>query len=181
MILLAYRMGQVRHEEQLQAMLAAAQVATDAMSYLTALENFGIVRHSALYALVGKLLAAPNYYRNLYANMLGLHKEGEVRASFLNNNQVLFLVEPVLTHKQQALFYDTYWWFSHNHQPIFNDTKKGATIGLYATEPKDNASTLERFEEYLNHLVNHKTQRIRERYEGFPTEIVLAILQRAFL
>lgn len=180
-ILLAYRHGRLCFAEQKKALLAAAHAATDAITFMTALENFGVGRQSQLHAFVGEFLAAPAYYRALYPAMLGLRRENEPAESFLNNQRVLFLVEPVLSDAQQKHFFDAYWWFSHNHQPVYHDPKKGYQIGIYATDPQDNASTLPRFESYLLRLVNHSSQRIRDRFEGFPTEIVLAILKRAFL
>lgn len=179
-VLLAYRLGRVRYDEQKIALIAAARAATDAVSFLTALENFGVGRRSQLYRFVGEILSTPASFRAQYPGALGLPWNGEPAESFLSNPRVLFLVEPVLTFKQQSLFYDTYWWFVHNHQASFYDPKKGQCIGKYATEPQDNASTLPRFEDYLFRLVNHTTQRIRTRFEGFPADIVCAILHRAF-
>lgn len=179
-ILFAYRMGYVRYEEQKASLLAAARAAKDAISFMTAVENFGVSRCSQLHDILGQVLAAPDYYRSLYPQMLGLRREGEAAQPFLNNSLALFMVEPVLTHKQQKLFFDTYWWFSHNHEATFLDTKKGMCIGTYATEPRDNASTLQRFEQYLYGLLNHKTQKVSQLYEGFPADIVMAIYKRAF-
>jgi len=179
-ILFAYRLGYVRYDEQKAALLAAARVATDAISFMTALENFGVSRRSQLHSFVGKVLAAPGYYRAQYPQMLGLRREGEEVLSFLNNNFVLFVVEPVLTHKQQELFFDAYWWFVRNHNSSYYDPKKGPCIGTYATDPQDNASTILRFEKYLYGLVNHKTQKVAKLYEGFPADIVMAIYKRAF-
>ena len=178
-IMLAYRLGQVQHEEQKVSLITAARTATDAFTFLAALESLGIKRQSQLYSFVGKVLAAPAYYRSQYALALGIRREGEASESFLRNLRVLSLVEGVLTAKQQSLFYDTYWWFVHNHEQTF-DLKHGNHIGVYANEPRDNASTLMRFEDYLLRLVNHKTKAVRERFEGFPVYIVLAILKRAF-
>ena len=180
-ILLAYRLGYVRHPEQKVSLLSAARMATDAFSFLTAMEDVGIGRRSQLYGFAGKVLAAPAYYRAQYPKMLGLRREGEEAEGFLRNQLVLFLVEGVLTIKQQDVFYDAYWWFTHNHEPVFTDPKRGHCIGVYATDPQDNASTLERFEEFLLRQVNHKSKYIRERFEGFPADIVIAILRRAFL
>lgn len=179
-LLLAYRQGRVQHDEQKQSLLAAMYAASDALTFMTALENFGVGRQTKLHSFVGEYLASPAYYRALYPSMLGLRREGEPAEAFLNNQRVLFLVEPVLLKKQQQLFFDTYWWFSNNHQSTYYDSRKGYRIGVYATEPKDNTSTFCRFEDYLRRLVNHSTQRIRERFEGFPADIVLAILRRAF-
>lgn len=180
-ILLAYRLGQVRHEEQKHALIAAARASKDSIEFMTALENFGVGRRSQLHAFVSKVLAAPAYYRAQYPLILGLHREDEAAESFLQNQYVLFLVEPVLTSKQQALFHDAYWWFSNQHQSLCIDPKRGQHIGTYATEPQDNASTLSRFEDYLLRLQSHTNQHVREQYETFPTDIVIAILQRAFV
>ncbi len=180
-ILLAYRLGHVRYAEQKAAMIAAARTATDAISVLTTLDQLGVGKRSDLYTLVGKILSAPSYYRAQHSMVLGLRSAGQEPPSFLDNEQVLFLAEPVLTGKQQKLFYETYWWFSHNYQPSFCDPKRGHCIGVYATDPKDNASVVANFEDYLSRLMNHSSQRIRERYEDFPADIIMAILKRAFL
>ena len=180
-LLLSYRLGRVRHGEERAALLAAAQAAHDSIGFMQALENFGITRGSRLHHLVGQFLAAPSYYRNHYSTILGIPEEGTARESFLSNVKVLYLVEPVLTDKQQKFFFDAYWWFSGNHEYTYDDKKKGHVIGVYATEPKDNASTLARFEDYLTRLQNHKTQLMRERWKDFPIGIVLAILRRTFL
>ena len=179
--LLAYRLGLLRHAEQQAALLAASRAATDAMTFMTAVENFGIMRGSQLHSIVGRFLAAPAYYRNQYRRMLGLRQQDEAVELFLSNPYVLYLVEGLLTPKQRKLFFDLYWWFVHNHQNDYVDPKKGHVVGAYATLPQDNASTLPRFEEYLSHLVNHHTKAVRERYEGFPADMVAAILKRAFL
>lgn len=180
-LLLAYRLGHVRYEEQKLSLLAAAREATDTMSFLTALEGVGIGRRTGLYAFVGNFLAAPVHYRAQYPQVLGLRRESEQAESFLNNPRVLSLVEGILIGKQQRVFYEAYWWFVHNHQPTFCDPRKGLCIGAYATDPKDNASALERFEDYLLHMMTHKSQRIRERFEGFPTDIIMAVLRRTFV
>lgn len=180
-ILLAYHLGAVRYEEQKVALWSAARRATDAFSFLTAMDMSGVGRRTQLYSQIGKFLSSPTYYRAQYKQVLGLHGEGEEAESFLDNPRVLSLLEPVLTSKQQKLFYDAYWWFSHNHQPMFTDLKKGRHVGVYATDPKDNASVMERFEAYLNYLQNHKTQKIRQQFEDLPADVVLAILKRAFL
>ena len=180
-ILLAYRLGRVRYPEQAKALMAAARTATDAISFLTTLNQLGVGKRSDLYTLVGEILAAPSYYRAQYRLMLGLRAEGQEAQSFLSNEQVLFLTEPMLTSKQQKLFFDTYWWFVRNYQDSFYDPKRGHCIGAYATDPKDNASVLANFEDYLSRLMNHSSQRIRERYEDFPADIIMAILKRAFL
>ena len=180
-ILLAYRLGHVCHDEQKTAMIAAARTATDAITYLTSLEQLGVRRNSQLFRLVGEILSALAYYRTQYPLMLGLRSDGQEAQSFLNNQQALSLAEPVFTGRQQKLFFDTYWWFVHNYQDAFYDPKRGHCIGVYATEPRDNASVLANFEEYLSRLMNHPAQHIRARYEGFPADIVMAIFRRAFL
>ena len=180
-LLLAYRLGHVRFEQQKEALLAAARAAKDAMSYLYAVENFGVGRGSQLFTFLGQVLSAITYYRNKYPDVLGLRPDGAEPESFLDNIRVLNLVEPVLKPEQNKHFYDAYWWFSNHHQPTFFDAKKGRSIGIYSTDPKDNASVVPRFEEYINNLINHKTQRVRARFEGFPLDIVMALLQRAFL
>ncbi len=180
-ILLAYRLGRVRNLEQAKALMTAARTATDAISFLTTLNQLGVRKSSDLYSLVGEILAAPSYYRTQHRLMLGLRAEGQEAQSFLSNEQVLFLAEPVLTSKQQKLFFDTYWWFVHNYQDSFYDPKRGHCIGVYATDPKDNASVLANFEDYLSRLLNHSLQRVRERYRDFPADMVMAILKRAFL
>ena len=179
-IQLAYRLGYVHYPEQKAALIKAMRTATDAFSFQTALERLGVGRQTQLYGFIGKMLAAPVYYQSQYAMALGIRQEGEVAEPFLSNQRVLMLVESVLTAKQQELFYESYWWFVRNHEQVFVDLKHGNHIGVYAHEPRDNASTLARFEDYLLRLVNHKTQAVRERYEGFPADIVLAILKRAF-
>ena len=180
-ILIAYRLGQVRHEEQKVALIAAARAAKSAISYLSALENFGVGRRTQLFSFLGEYFSAPASFRARYPRVLGLRPEGQAAEPFLNNLYALSLPEAVLTSKQKELFDEAYWWFVHNHQPMFFDPKKGQTIGSYATEPKDNASTLARFEDYISRLVNHPAQRIRQRFEAFPADIVVAILKRAFL
>jgi len=180
-ILLAYRLGEVRHEEQKEVLLAAARSATDGMTFLSALENYGVGRQSRLYSLAGKVLAAPDYYRTQYARVLGLRSEGEQPESFLGNQRVLGLTEAVLTTKQQRTMFEAYWWFVHNHEATFVDPKRGHCIGAYATDPRDNVSTLERFESFLLRMQNHRAQRVRERYASFPVDIVIAILKRAFI
>ena len=180
-VLLAYRLGNVCYEEQRAALVESSKEATDAFTFLHALECRGVGPHSKLYAMVGRILSAPTSYRTQHPQMLGLRREGVVAPPFLKDQQVLFLVEPMLSPKQRKLFYDTYWWFVHNHQPVYIDVKKGRCIGLFATDPKDNASVLARFEEHLNYLVHHRTQYVRRQFEDFPVAIVLAILRRAFL
>ncbi|MBP3829516.1 MAG: hypothetical protein ILA06_04315 [Bacteroidaceae bacterium] len=180
-ILLAYRLGLVRHGEQRDALTAAARTATDAISFLTTLDAHGIKRHSRLYTLVSEILAAPAYYRAQYPLMLGLRSEGQEAPSFLSGGQALSLPEPLFTAKQQKLFYETYWWFVRNYQDAFYDPKRGHCIGAYANDPKDNSSVLANFNDYLSRLMGHSSQQIRERYEGFPADIVMAILERAFL
>lgn len=180
-VILAYRLGQVRVEEQKQALLQAARVADDAISFMNAVEGYGVGPRTRLHQAVGQILASHAYYCIKYARMLGIRKEGNEAEAFLNNNYVLFLVEPLLLRRQQQEFFKTYWWFVHNHRPVFMDAKTGRHIGVYATEPQDNASTLQRFEAYMSALVNHKNKQVRQRFEGFPIDIVLAVLKRAFL
>ena len=180
-ILLAYRLGRARYNEQKVALLAAAQVATDALTFLTALENFGVGPRTQLHRFVGEILSSLPYYRAQYPAVLGLHREDETIESFLNNPRALSLVEGVLTVPQQNLLRESYWWFVRNHQPMYVDPKRGNCMGLYSTEPQDNASALERFKDYLTRMQQHKNQRIRSSYEGLPVGIVLAILKRAFL
>lgn len=180
-ILLAYRLGYLKHDEELTAMLAAAHAAHDPMGFMTALENFGVARRSKLFAFAGKMLSAPAFYRAQYPMILGLRKEGEAAASFLGSQQVLFLAEALLTKKQRPVFLEDYWWFVHNHEDSYLDRKKGWTIGAYATAPQDNASVLARYEEHLMRLQHHSNTGVRDRYETFPTDFILAILRRAFL
>lgn len=180
-ILLAYRLGHVRQDPVKTALLAATRAASDAITFLTAAENFGISRRSELHRFLGEYLAAPAHFRALYPGALGLRREGQPAAALLGNQRALFLVEPVLTAKQQQLFYDAFWWFVHNYEPSFLDPKRGHCIGAYATEPRDNASVLANFNNYLSRLTDHSSQRTRERYESFPADIVMAILERAFL
>lgn len=180
-LLLAYRLGQMRSGELRAAMLAAARSAKDSLGFMTALENFGVGRHSQLHTFVGNFLAAPSYYRAQYPAVIGLRREDEEPEPFLSSRRVLFLVEAVLTKEQQQLFFDAYWWFVHNHQETYHDTKKGWMIGAYASQPQDNASTLARFEDYLLRLVNHRNLRMRQRFANFPVDILLTIFRRAFL
>lgn len=179
-LMLAYRLGQVRDEHK-AAMIVAARIATDAISYMKALENRGIGVRTKLHHFVGEVLAAPDFYRMEYPRILGLRREGEQAEPFLRSSLPLFLSEAVLTAAQRKVFYDAYWWFVHNHQPVFSDLKKGQCIGAWATDPKDNAAVIPRFENYMQRLAAHKTQRVRALFEGFPVDIVLAILRRAFL
>lgn len=180
-LLLAYRQGFVRCDEEKIALLAAARAASDAIGYMTAVVNFGVRERSRLHQFLGKIVAAPAYYRAQYPMMLGLRRNDEPAESFLGSLRVLSLVEPVLTIRQQQLFYDAYWWFVNNHQPLLIDPKtKMQRIGLYADEPKDNAATLDRFQGYLTQLMNHKNINMRKRFENFPADIVMAILKRAF-
>ena len=180
-ILLAYRLGQMRYDEQRAILIAAARTAADALSFMTAIEERGISRRSQLHSFVGEVLAAPAYFRAQYPQMLGLRREGEAAESFLTSPLPLYLSEAVLSPKQQKVFYDAYWWFVNNHQEVFVDARKGNRIGAWATDLKDNASVLPRFENYLIGLIHHSTQWVRTRFEGFPDDIVLAILRRAFL
>lgn len=180
-LLLACRLGHVRYEQQREALLAAARAAKDVMSYLYAVENFGVGRNSQLFTFLGQVLSAITYYRNKYPEVLGLRQQGGAPESFLDNIHVPDLVEPVLSPAQHKHFYEAYWWFSNHHHPTGFDAKKGRFIGIWSTEPKDNASVVPRFGEYLKNLINHKTQRVRSRFEGFPLDIVMALLQRSFL
>lgn len=179
--LLAYRLGHVQYAEQRTALLAAARVATDAISFMRVMEDSGVGRRSQLHDFVGKVLAAPAYYRAQYPLILGIRKDGEEAESFLKSKGVLPLVEGLLTIRQREAFYEAYWWFVHNHQPSFYDPRRGHCIGVWATDPQDNAATIARFDAYLQRLLNHKTQRVRERFYGFPADIVMAVLKRAFL
>lgn len=180
-ILLAYRLGKMRYDEQRAILIAAARTAADALLFMKAIEERGIDRRSQLHGFVGEVLAAPDYFRAQYPQMLGLRREGEEAESFLCSPMPLYLSEAVLTTKQQKVFYDAYWWFVGNHQEVFVDPRKGNRIGAWATDPKDNASVVPRFEKYLAGLIHHSTQWVRTRFEGFPDDIVLAILRRAFL
>lgn len=180
-IMLAYRFGYIKHEEQKAALIAAARAAKDAVSYLNALENFGVGRRTQLHGYMAEYLSAPASFRARYPRVLGLRAEGQEAEPFLNNLYALSLPEAVLFFKQRQLFLDTYWWFVHNHEHFFVDPKKGRCIGAYASEPRDNASTLARYEDYMYSLQSHSSQRIRQRFEDFPTDIVVAILKRAFL
>ena len=126
-------------------------------------------------------MAAADHWRSLYPGALGIRRQGEVAEPLLRSGRAAFLVEPVLNARQQQLFYDAYWWFVRNYQDAFYDPKRGHCIGAYATYPKDNAPVLANFNDYLSRLINHSSQRIRERYEGFPADIVIAILERAYL
>lgn len=179
--ILSYRLGQIRFEEQKVALLAAARAATDSITFMSAIENFGISRNSPLHDFVGRFLAAPEYYRAKYPVALGLRGDDEAPTSFLQDQRTLFLTEGILTEKQQKIFFEAYWWFIHNHEATYFDRRKGRCIGLYATDPKDNASVVSHFEDYLHRLANHKTKRIRDRYEGFPLDFILAIIKRTFL
>ena len=179
-MMLAYRLGRVRHEEQKNALMAAARAATDAITFLQALENFGVGRRTELYRFVGQILSAPAYYRAEYPGVLGLMPKGQQPEAFLGSLRALALVEGVLTSKQQQVFRETFWHFVRNHDASYLDPKKGMIIGAYATEPKDNAATVARFGDYLSRLRDHSSQSVRKRFEGFPVDIVVAILERAF-
>ncbi|MCR4993899.1 MAG: hypothetical protein K6A32_00725 [Bacteroidales bacterium] len=180
-IMLSYRLGWLRYEAQRQAMLKVAREATDPITYMSALERYGIGRKSTLHHFVGQILAAPAHYRSMYASALGIRAKDKEVPPFLANPLVLFLMEPLLGDKLQKTFFEGYWWFVNNHQPTFHDVRRGHFIGIYATDAKDNASTLERFEEYLIRMMNHSNQRIRARYENFPIDMAMPILRRAFL
>ena len=71
-IMLAYRLGYVRYDEQKTAMIMAAREATDALTFMTALEKYGISSRTQLHKFAGKVLAAPAYYRSQYPLILGL-------------------------------------------------------------------------------------------------------------
>lgn len=178
---LAYRLGYIHQDETKQALLAAARAASDSLEYLTAITNFGVGRNTRLFTFLGKFLAAPAYYRAQFPQLFPSTGTSVPPVPFLNNPQVPPMLEPVLTAVQQQAFYDTYWWFVQNYQSTHVEAKKGTHIGLYATDPTDNASALARFEELLQRLVHHKTQRLRDRFEGFPLDIVLILLKRTFL
>ena len=180
-LLLAFRQGLVRQDIQKSALLASARAASDAMTYMTALNNFGVSRGSRLFNFLGEFMASPAYYRNKYPKALGIRMEGEEPETFLISQQTFFLIDPVLTDRQQTLFAENYWWFVNNHKFTYTDKLKGQCVGVYQNEPKDNVSTLSRFEGYLQRLVNNSSQRVRERYEDFPTDIVIALLRRTFL
>lgn len=180
-IILAYRLGHVRYDEQKRVLLQAARTATDTISFMAAVESFGIGKRSKVHTAVGQLLSSHSYYRVKYARLLGIRSEGAEAEKFLDNPYVLFLTEGVLTYQQQQAMYKAYWWVVHNYRPVFVDAKKGRCIGMYATDPQDNASTLQHFEAHLNYLIHHKNQQICKPFEGFPADIVMAILRRAFL
>lgn len=180
-IIMAYRLGYVRFDEQKQALLQAACASTDTISFMNVLETYGISKNNKLYHEMGRLLSSITYYRKMNERALGLRHTGSSPTPFLNNTYVIFLTEPVLTKKQQDTFYKAYWYFVHNHKPVFLHKQKGPCIGIYATEPQDNESTINRFVDYIYRLEHHSTQKIRQPFQDFPTEIVLAILRRAFL
>lgn len=179
-LLLAYRLGHVRTAEQKQALIAASRAATDALSFFTALENFGVMRGTKLHSFVGEVMASPAVYRSRYARVVGMSDGSTPPERFLWSQYPLALVEAVLSEGEYKLFYRVYWWFTHNHQAQWYDPKKGQCIGRYATEPQDNASTLPRFEDFLYRLVHHTSERVRSRFDGFPADIVMGILRRAF-
>lgn len=180
-ILFTYRIGAVRYDEQKKVMLEEACTSMDAISFLNTLAQKGIGRNSRLARELGKFLSAPNYYRALYGSSLGIRSDGVAPEPFLGNQRAIFLVEPLLNSRQQKLFFNAYWWFVHNHQPFFNDVKRGRSIGVYATDPQDNASALERFDAYLLRQVHHQNKVIQKAYADFPADIVMAVLRRAFL
>ena len=180
-ILLAKRLGNLTHDEQKVALVAAARAATDALGFMRAAENFGISRNSRLHSFLGQMLAAPAYYRSQYPIVLGLRPDGTEAESFLSSQRVMFMVEGILTMKQYDAFQNAYQWFVNNHYSYFISRKSVKTIGLYSTEPKDNESTLQRFEEYMTQLINSKKVSVIKQFEAFPLDIVLAILKRAFL
>ena len=51
-MLLAYRLGRVRYEAQKKALLAAMRAGEDSISFMQALENFGVGRRSELHAFI---------------------------------------------------------------------------------------------------------------------------------
>ncbi len=180
-IIMAYRAGYVRHDEQKTALIIAARAATDPLTFMTAMDTFGLARSTELHQYMGHILAAPEYYRQQNPHMLGLSTTGGQPESFLTNSQyVQFLVEPVLTQQQQQLFYNAYWWFVRNHEKQYYDQRKGMCIGKYALESRDNASAVARFEDYLSWLMNKSAKTVQKRYADFPADIVAAILKRAF-
>ena len=180
-MVIAYRKGLMRQDEQREAFIAAARAATDGLSFLSALANFGVNRHSELYALVEKIQAAPAYYQSTQKHLLGLRLEGVTPRPFLQDEKVLFLVEPVLNSTQFKLFEKTFWQFSDQHRPVVMKPNGQHSIGLYVNEPRDNASVLPRFAAYLDHLMHHASQREQEQFEGFPADIVMALLWRAYM
>ena len=179
-MLIGYRLGHLPVPEQRQAALAAVREANDEFSYLKALNSFGLWHTSKFCVFASHALADIDYYRLKYKGMIGLHADGDEVETFLGNNKVLFLVEPLLTNKQKDSFYDVYWWFVRNHKPVVANGKKGLKIGAYSTEPKDNASTLEQFHELLLNKANARSKAVRERYGQLPIDYIMAILKRAF-
>ena len=179
-VLLAYRLGHVRYDEQKTALLAAARAAKDAITFLTALENFGVGRRTQLLRAVGEILSAISYYRAQYPQMVGLRREGEAPQPFLDNQYVMSLMDPLLMSKQQDAYYKVYWWFNHNYEEKYYEPKKGWVLGVYASEPRDNASVIHRFEENLLRLANHGNAKVRELYASFPIDMMVAVLRRAF-
>lgn len=180
-LILAYRQGLVRHKEQLHSIHAASLAATDVFTALTAIENFGIGKGSRLYQFIAQFLAAPDYYRKANAHLLLLHDEGKQAESFLNNPKVVNLMEPILEKKQWESFYNAYWWFVKNHSAVFISPKEESANGIYASEPTDNESALQRFETYLYGLQNNKKKSVRERYETMPVRTMIILLKRSFL
>ena len=160
-MVIAYRKGLMRQDEQREAFIAAARAATDGLSFLSALANFGVNRHSVLYALVEKIQAAPAYYQSTQKHLLGLRLEGVTPRPFLPDEKVLL--------------------FSDQHRPVVMKPNGQHSIGLYVNEPRDNASVLPRFAAYLDHLMHHASQREQEQFEGFPADIVMALLWRAYM
>ena len=180
-ILLAYRQGHLRHNEQREALISAARTSTDALAYITMVESLGVVRGTSLHQFLGHYLASPSYYRSLYPKILGIRHDGEAPETFLHSQQALFLAEPLLTPSQNHTFYDAFWWFVHNHEPRFVDLRRGPHIGVYATDPQDNASVVARFDDYLHRLREHSKQYVRQRYESMPVDLLMPLIRRTFL
>ena len=180
-ITLAYHLGLSRNDSHKTALIAAARAASDAITFMNALMNFGIHHGSRLHHQISTFISAPTFYRERYHGIIGLPPHGDHEPSFFDSQKVLYYCEPFLTSEQRQTLYDDYWWFIHNHEAQYYDKKKGTVIGAYATEPRDNASMVTRFEEYLHHRVFHKTQRISKHYEHFPADIIVAVLRRTFV
>ena len=91
-------------------------------------------------------------------------------------------MEPLLTPHQCRLFSELYWWFSSNHrQHYFDSRKRELRMGAYATAPKDNASVLTRFAEYLRRLAGSTKATVRKRYEDMPFDIIIDLETRTFM
>ena len=181
-VMLAIRLGKMRYAEQREALLAAARAATSPLTFMSAIENFGIAHHTPLHQFLGQVMAAPEYFRDRYARVLGIPAADEQPQPFLNNIRAISLVEPLLSPKQCSQFREMYWWFTNNHNQRFFNARKGEIqIGAYATAPHDNASTLARFESYLRRLADSTNVAVRKRYEGFPFDIIISLENRTFL